>query len=46
MRNHFTPAISRESHAKAIGFAYIFAIILVNDILAAAATIYVFGFRG
>ncbi len=46
MRNHFTPAISRERHVKMVGFAHIVAIILINDILAIAATMYVFGFGG
>jgi hypothetical protein len=46
MRNHFTPAISHERHVRLVGFAQIVAIILINDILAVAATIYVFGFGG
>ncbi|HEY0120577.1 MAG TPA: hypothetical protein VGC14_02250 [Rhizobium sp.] len=46
MRNHFTPAITRERHHRMVGFAQIVTIILINDILAAAAAIYVFGFGG
>ena len=41
--NHFTPAISKVQAAKRNGFAGIFLIILINDLLAAAAAFYVFG---
>ncbi len=41
--NYFTPAIDKVQQAKRNGFAGIFLIILVNDLLAAAAALYVFG---
>lgn len=41
--NYFTPAIGKVQKAKRNGFAGIFLIILVNDLLAAVAAFYVFG---
>jgi len=41
--NHFTPAIGRLQQAKRNGFAGIFLVLLINDLLAAAAALYVFG---
>lgn len=41
--NHFTPAIGKVQQAKRNGFAGIFLIIIINDLLAAAAAIYVYG---
>lgn len=41
--NYFTPAIGKFQQAKRNGFACLFLIILVNDLLAAAAVFYVFG---
>ncbi len=41
--NHFTPAISKVQHVKRNGFVGLFLIILINDLLAAAAAFYVFG---
>lgn len=44
--NYFTPAIDRMHQAKRNGFVGLFLIILVNDLLAAAAVFYVFGLGG
>lgn len=41
--NYFTPAIGKVQQAKRNGFAGLFLIILINDLLAAAAVFYVFG---
>lgn len=41
--NYFTPAIGKVQQAKRNGFAGLFLIILINDVLAIAATIYVYG---
>ncbi|RKD61686.1 hypothetical protein [Rhizobium sp. WW_1] len=43
--NYFTPAIGRLQQAKRNGFAAIFLIILINDLLAAAAVL-LFRFGG
>ena len=40
--NYFTPAIGKVQQAKRNGFAGLFLIILINDLLAIAATIYVY----
>lgn len=44
--NHFTPAIDRLRQAKRNGFAGIFLIVLINDLLAAAAVLFVYGLGG
>ncbi|MDK4704304.1 hypothetical protein PH562_18775 [Rhizobium sp. CNPSo 4062] len=41
--DYFTPAIGNVRHAKQNGFVGLFLIILINDLLAAAAAFYVFG---
>ncbi|TWB20066.1 hypothetical protein FBZ99_101857 [Rhizobium sp. ERR 1071] len=41
--NYFTPAIGKVQQAKRNGFGAVFLIILLNDLLAAAAVFYVFG---
>jgi hypothetical protein len=46
VQNHFTPAIGVKRKPQASGFLSILLIILINDILAAAAALYVFGFGG
>ena len=46
MARVFIPAGDRLQQAKRNGFVGIFLIILINDLLAAAAAAYVFGFGG
>jgi hypothetical protein len=46
MARIFTHAADRVRAAKRNGFISLFLIILINDLMAAAAAVYVFGFGG
>lgn len=46
MQNYFTPAIGIKRKPQATGFLGILLIIIINDLLAATAAVYVFGFGG